>query len=185
MAKFELVLKNNKVRQYDRIALFTIIINLIVFIAWAKYTTSESARYYSIIGAALVIAVLATETLSNRNKNKPTAAYKLVAMLLVSLTWLAIGNWWMFAASLLLTWLYHASKRQLGVVVTDKQITYPSFPKKDIQWQELSNLILKDGLLTIDFKSNKILQGEIIPADPEVNEKEFNEFCSMQLSSTR
>ena len=60
------------------------------------------------------------------------------------------------------------------------QIIYPSFPKRIIHWKELSNVILKDGLLTIDFKNNKIIQQSIMYAD-RVNEKEFNEFCKKQL----
>ncbi|MGC4034655.1 MAG: hypothetical protein QM764_01750 [Chitinophagaceae bacterium] len=47
----------------------------------------------------------------------------------------------------------------------------------------MSNAILKDGILTIDFKNNKIIQAEIDEEYAVVNEKEFNEFCKRQLSN--
>jgi hypothetical protein len=51
-----------------------------------------------------------------------------------------------------------------------------SFP-----WTEMDNVILKDDLLTIDFKSNKIIQVEIAESDEAVDEEGFNMFCTEQL----
>ncbi|HRX94260.1 MAG TPA: hypothetical protein P5158_09100, partial [Chitinophagaceae bacterium] len=59
---------------------------------------------------------------------------------------------------------------------------YPSFPVTKIQWNELNNIILKDEVLTIDLKSNKLIQHSIGNANNSVNEEEFNEFCRQQLS---
>ena len=44
-------------------------------------------------------------------------------------------------------------------------------------------MILKDDLLTIDFKNNKIIQQLIEKTEHPVDEKEFNDFCSKQLQS--
>jgi hypothetical protein len=50
-----------------------------------------------------------------------------------------------------------------------------------ISWNDLSNVVKKDDVLTIDFKNNKLLQTEIL--NPEnINEDEFNRFCKEQLS---
>ncbi|HEY1871020.1 MAG TPA: hypothetical protein VGG71_08175, partial [Chitinophagaceae bacterium] len=49
-----------------------------------------------------------------------------------------------------------------------------------IEWNELTNVIKKHDLLTIDFKSNKLLQVQIIN-DDDINEEEFNLFCREQL----
>jgi LPXTG-motif cell wall-anchored protein len=48
-------------------------------------------------------------------------------------------------------------------------------------WQEMDNVILKDNLLTIDLRSNKIIQAEIVEGAETVDEKKFNEFCTGQL----
>ncbi len=50
-------------------------------------------------------------------------------------------------------------------------------------WAGMENVILKDNLLTIDFKTNKIIQVEIVESSRMVDETEFNQFCNMQMSA--
>ena len=44
------------------------------------------------------------------------------------------------------------------------------------EWSEFNNIILKDSLLTLDFKNNKLLQLNI--RENNVDENCFNTFCS-------
>ena len=44
-------------------------------------------------------------------------------------------------------------------------------------WTEMDNVILKDNLLTIDFKTNKIIQVEILENSRMIDETAFNLFC--------
>jgi hypothetical protein len=78
----------------------------------------------------------------------------------------------------------YLSTRKMIVTVSQNNIRYPSFPQKNIPWRELSNVVLKDGLLTIDFKNNKLIQQPILNSDWDINEAEFNTFCRRQLQST-
>ena len=78
---------------------------------------------------------------------------------------------------------YVISLRKLIVHINPDQIIYPSFPKKIIDWNEISNIILKDDLLTIDFKNNKIIQQLTENTERPVNEKEFNDFCKSHLET--
>lgn len=55
------------------------------------------------------------------------------------------------------------------------------FKTKTWAWQELDNVILKDGLLTIDIKPNKLLQAEIADGNEDEDEGKFNRFCKEQL----
>jgi hypothetical protein len=48
-------------------------------------------------------------------------------------------------------------------------------------WTEMDNVILKDNLLTIDFKTNKIIQVEIAEQSTAVDEMAFNLFCKMHV----
>jgi hypothetical protein len=61
-------------------------------------------------------------------------------------------------------------------------ITINAFFKKHYEWSFIHNVVLKDGLLTIDYKNNKIFQKELEEETTPVLEKEFNEFCSSQLN---
>ena len=53
------------------------------------------------------------------------------------------------------------------------------FGTSNYPWTGFSNVIIKDGLLSLDFKNNKI---KYIPVTEEINENEFNSFCSRYLS---
>ena len=72
--------------------------------------------------------------------------------------------------------------KKLVVHITDKTIVVPYIFQQEVNWNEVNNAILKDGLLTIDFKNNKLFQHIILNSDDDVNEKEFNEFCRQQLN---
>ena len=48
-------------------------------------------------------------------------------------------------------------------------------------WTEINNLILKDNVLTIDFKNNRLLQLTTEPGKSEIDESSFNRFCSRYL----
>ena len=84
---------------------------------------------------------------------------------------------------MLLLLFYIIIRKELKVLVNEKVIVYPSFPVKKIEWSSVSNTILKDGLLTIDLKNNRIIQQYIDERRTKVKEKEFNEFCSQQLKT--
>lgn len=62
-------------------------------------------------------------------------------------------------------------------------ITINTFFKKHYEWSLINNVVLKDGLLTIDYKNNKIFQKELEEDITPVLEKEFNEFCRLQLEA--
>ena len=48
-----------------------------------------------------------------------------------------------------------------------------------------NNVVLKDGLLTLDFKSNRLMQREVADDDDEddADEEEFNAYCRSRLAA--
>lgn len=81
-------------------------------------------------------------------------------------------------------------------VISEKQVKFPqeiafdgngivinSLPKKNYSWQDVSNVVLKDGILTIDLKNNKLIQKEIESSGTAAEEAEFNEFCRGRLNA--
>lgn len=47
-------------------------------------------------------------------------------------------------------------------------------------WNDFSNIILKDNLLTLDFKNNKVLQLEL-DENSVIDENAFNDFCAGKI----
>lgn len=50
----------------------------------------------------------------------------------------------------------------------------------EYEWDQFSNIILKDNLLTLDFKNNKVLQLEI-DEKTAIDETTFNHFCAGKI----
>jgi hypothetical protein len=97
------------------------------------------------------------------------------------LGWISIEQYWIAAITVLFDVLNVISTRKLITTLAEDKITYASFPKKTILWDDLNGVILKDDLLTIDFKNNKLIQQSIDENSRSINEAEFNEFCRQQL----
>ena len=177
MKQFELTLKNEKETSYKKISIFLLVLNMIgiLFIAYLK----DFKNWIPVIVAAIaVLAAFSSFYFRSRNEK----AILIGAFLLLSVAWILSGYWVVGVLNILFMILHTASLQKPIVSINERQVIYPSFPKKIIDWQDLSNLIIKDGLLTIDFKNNKIIQQQIADISSTIDEKEFNDFCSQQLN---
>jgi len=179
--RFELLLKNEKVKSYDRITLLIILINLAVFVLLALQSAEQRIRIISIAGSLLLVTLLIIHFIVKNTKTRNTSLYSFISVLSAAITWMIIGKWWAALLCFALSALYQISRKPLQVLFNPDKINYTSFPVRAIQWNELNNVILKDGILTIDFRNNKIVQAEIDDVSNTINEKEFNDFCSQQL----
>jgi len=66
-----------------------------------------------------------------------------------------------------------------------EEIVFNSFPKKRFVWKDVQNVVLKDGLLTIDLKNNQLIQKAVDATVSKDVEQEFNQFCLEQLANTK
>jgi hypothetical protein len=185
MRKFELLLKNEKIRSYNRISTLIILINLALFILLAINSADKKIRIISLSGAVLLSILLFALYFSTRTKNRNHIPHRLIALYTAVAIWIAMEHWWISTICLILSLLYQVSKKPLLIDFSNEKIEYLSFPKRKVLWNELTNVILKDGILTIDFKNNRILQAEISNTGPAVIEKEFNDFCRQQLKAAK
>ena len=67
------------------------------------------------------------------------------------------------------------------VAFDGEEIVFNTFPQKKYSWNEISNVVLKDGLLSIDLKNNTLIQHAVEDAVPQEVETEFNSFCKAKL----
>lgn len=69
--------------------------------------------------------------------------------------------------------------KEIGL--TEKEIVFNTLFKKHYDWADMNNVLIKDGMLTLDFKSNKVMQKEIEGDVSKELEEEFNAFCKVQV----
>ncbi len=178
---FELVLKNEKTRQYDRIALLFILLNLGYLVYKTLTTEIYLPRTLSFSGAVIISLLLAIYFFPGSDK-KNRSMLVMTACLVICFTWMMLQNWWLLVLTLTTGILYMISRRKMSVMLMKEHIVYPSFPMKTIAWPELSSVILRDGLLTINFRNDRFIQQPVDESATAVNEPDFNEFCRQQLS---
>lgn len=179
MEKIELTLKNAKLKSYYRISLILAFFNFLVLFAFTFTSTYQRHRVTVMILFLVMLLFLFIKKRNRLNFIGEKETIGLVYIFIVAI-WISWQLYWLAALNAIFYILYIFSVRRFDVIVLRNEIIFPSFPKKKIQWNELQNIIMKDGLLTIDFKNNKIVQNEV-ENDDYSKEKEFNEFCREQL----
>ena len=183
MKKFELILKNEKQRSYLRFSWLMIIANLAFFVYLSASTWFKNLGPLLYVLLAIIAIVVIRS--SKEQKKKPRLY---ILFLIIILGWINTRVfWWMAIPIFAFMILDEIARRELLIKVFADKIMYPSFPYREIKWNELSNVILKDRILTIDFMNNKIIQHEVFnkPGDHDVDEKEFNDFSKQQLNKLR
>jgi hypothetical protein len=181
---YNIFLRNDKTRFYDRFAVLIFILNGLGLISVIIYSGPEAnTGDFKGLWLGLAVFIIAAPIMAILKKgNKPSRKAFISSTLPVILFWVFVEYWWFGVILAILVMLYLQSKKELAVFIEAKKIIYPSFPEKKIDWEDLNNLILKDQLLTIDFKNNKLIQQYIDPNKSyKINEQEFNDFCKRQI----
>ena len=176
MKPIEIILKNEKQKWYHRIALIFLLLNFAVFIFLLFYDAYRYAASGFMI--ALFFYILLRWNISTKHKSIPFLDE--FVFFIPAVGWLGMHAYLMAIVCLLMGVLFKLALQQLKLVFTSEEVIKINFPKKHFGWNSLSNVILKDHILTLDFKNNKLMQAEI-ENFPAINETHFNEFAQSQL----
>ena len=176
MEQYKITLKNNKLVQYRGIALLSLFLNVLVFIYLLFY---DQYRIPSAIGLLLLLLYF----LGRKYKvKKARKGYWLNEWLffLIAFCWLGTRNYWLVVISFIMGLLFYLALKNMEFIFKKKGVEKLNFPKKLFAWQLFDNVILKDDILTLDFKNNRILQAEVEPGN-DVDEAAFNSFVDSQV----
>ena len=179
MPRFVISLKNEKLRTYTIISWLILALNFLSFI-YLGLTGWSGIQNLPYFAAGLLITIFFFRFLSKREEFERDAISLSFSITIIA--WIVMQFYWAAVIIFFLFLFQDISRRELVVLFFDDRIVYPSFPKRTIQWEELNNVILKDNILTIDLKTNKILQNEILSPASEID---FNEFCASKLQRYR
>jgi hypothetical protein len=174
MEKFEIEIKNEKIKSYKMITILIVILNSLFFL-FLLFDINQRKNALLSLGFILALT-LYRYYISNKN-NQPFFFNEWIFFLLMIL-W--VDNYLIAIINMLLFLLYAAVLQKFRYNFDSSIIEQKNFPWKKYKWNELKNVILKDDMLTMDFKNNKLMQAEIVNAD--IDESEFNAFAKKQLS---
>ena len=181
MQEFVLILKHDKIVSYKRSILAIIGLNLIYFIVQAIITNEIKAINRCIFLVVISLTLFIAEYLLSKKNRKIFSAAVVVCALIIYM-YLKIHFWWAAAAMTLILILYLFAIQVPVVRISADGVKLSIFGKRFLNWKQLNNLVMKDGLVTIDLKNNKLIQQYLDESSMPVNEKEFNDFCKKQLN---
>lgn len=182
--EFIVVLKKRSEHIIDIISLIMLAISLLFFTYTfiVNFDGSVTKNMRLILFPILVLAILGWIFFCRRQKKNGSEVYYRFAL------FLAAWGWYMIPATIYLSAVYALAAIIEKMVKTapeygfDKnEIVFNSIPKKVYQWNEVSNVVLKFNMLTIDLKNNRIMQGEVNSDVSLQTETEFNNFCKKCL----
>jgi hypothetical protein len=118
-----------------------------------------------------------------RSKRKNAPARYPVLLIAAGVIWLFMPYLkWLIFIFFLLSFLEYQARYPLEIGFGDNGVVINSLVKRKFAWTDFNNIILKDGLLTLDFKNNRLLQKETLEdEDDDGEEEEFNAFCKLHL----
>jgi len=178
--KFIITLKNEKVKLYNRLSWLIIFINIVVFIYFAFFAPENNIKNTALASLILLTACFLLRYYFRNSKYSFTLR---PFFMLLMIGWFGIGNYWIAGIIVLFDILSAISIMPKTVRFSYDYFDYPSFPPKTIYWDKVTNVLLKDGLLTFDLKNNKLIQQMIDESKTVMDEKEFNDFCKERMKA--
>jgi hypothetical protein len=143
------------------------------------------ARAYFLTSIALILWVgLAFNLLSKRKDRRAQVRYRYM-LVLAAIGWMGMTSFpWIGLLFFLVAFLENQAKRPLEIGFDTDCIVINTLFSQRYYWSAFNNVVLKDGLLTLDFKNNRLMQKEIADDEDEddADEEEFNTWCRDQLT---
>lgn len=178
--QYVLIIKKERPGNVDLISILLCLISFAFFIYYSFLQNHFSSVLF--IGSLLIpVTIIRSVWLKKKSGKRINFKHPLF---ITGILWLFVpGMRWFFILFVFFVLFDHQARQPLEIGISDEQIVINTFFRKKYTWPEFSNVILKDNLLTLDFKNNKVLQREIEPHISNVNEAEFNQFCREQIAS--
>jgi hypothetical protein len=151
------------------------------WVHWPSRVYHNAAILYAIFSGIILLWCIYSLAFAPKLKRVP---YYRLGLAVAAVGWFIepLNNYWIGALYAIAALIERQVKFPAEIGIDDNGIVFNSLPAKAFTWNEIDNMLLKDNIITIDFKNNKIYQKE---TEADVNaalEKELNAFCNRKLS---
>ena len=179
--QYVVTLKNKNNRYIDILGLILSLFSVVSFTLELMGSRHVSVAY--LIGALVVLGIVIYNLAQQAKKRK---VYYSRALLIAALVWMKMPYLqWLVFLFIILALLEYQAKYAVEIGFADNEIVINSLFKKRYTWKQFSNIVLRDGLITLDFTNNRILQREVEDdEDDDADEDEFNDYCKRQLANS-
>jgi hypothetical protein len=162
---FRFAIRNDKYRLYKRIASFIFFLNALAFGYVAANVTSRFSMLLLIVVSVLLIAY-GSYCFFARN----TSDRSYIPLYIISaLVWATEVQFYLASAILIVLMVMQIlAQYKVYLEIDSSSLRIQTYTRRTIAWNEVGNLVMKDGLLSIDFANQKIMQVEPNLTEPVV-----------------
>jgi len=183
--QYVVILKKTGQRATDVLSALLCLFSSFTFF-YVSFRSQRDLPDLLILAIALLLLIGLILTLWWRRHKRPDQVRYRYLLLLAAMGWMFFTPApWVGALFLLLTFLEYQTKRPLEIGFDQDRIVINTLFKQQFDWNAFNNVILKDGLLTLDFKNNRLIQREVADddEDDDADEEEFNAYCRARLAT--
>lgn len=176
--KYNFTLKDNNQKAYNQFTWFLFFLHIVAAAVFVLNTGDDKVKLniYILLGFYCILVIT---WFILRKHSKAMETFSLIMALLYANFWFQnAGIIAVIIFALVYVTVTLVKGKSTSVLFTEDGIHLTRLFKTVIfPWTEMDNVILKDNLLTIDFKTNKIIQVEILENSRMIDETAFNLFC--------
>lgn len=139
------------------------------------------SMFPALLGTATLLTVFfLIEPLQNR-----LGTHRWLLVLFTGLIFFSITIQWFYTAFLFAVGFLSTRFNRSPLIVLDTKgiLVQRLIGRQTIQWNSLQWVVLKDGVLTLDFKNNRVLQLDILPGESPIQEADFNSWAQLQVTA--
>lgn len=181
MVQDYVVTLTNKNRRY--INIINLLICSISLVFFIRGIINQYQFMRVLIAATVLLVVFGVFAYRKYKQNPAQPVYLKIGLLVSGFGWAAMPfMWWLCFPIFALAIMEKIAKHHLEIGFTEQGITINTVFATRHKWSEFNNIVLKDNLLTLDYKNNKLLQRETIDEEGDAEEDEFNDYCRLMLT---
>ena len=181
--QYVVTLRNTSRRYIDRFSLGVLLISVFFFLR--EQVIHPRIQYGHLLCSLLIAGMVGRNLLIRRNQADRTVFYS-SALFIAAIGWVVMPfNQWLVLPFGLMGIFERQAKIPLEIGFSDHKIVFNTLLRRKYQWNDFNNIVLKDDLLTLDFKNNRLLQRETVDEEGDAGEDEFNDYCREQLAKAQ
>ena len=146
--QYVVVLKNQHSKFINILGFLLGLLSIVFFIKELVEPRQTGLVY--LIGVVFIAGVLIWNVYHSVYKHRKV--YYSRALLIAALVWMKMPYYqWLSFVFIILALLEYQAKYAIEIGFSDHEIKFNTLVKKRYSWSDFTNIILKDGLLTLDF----------------------------------
>lgn len=181
MSSFRILVPGSNRKTFHYVSIFIFALNLLVFARMLVEAEGKN-KWLAIIG--LIVCASGILFSIVKRHHRPGTIH-VIHFVLVTLIWIILPAFVPAISIAVFAAMTIIAAREKWLRFSDAGVHYPSFPAKIIRWAEVNDIILKNGVLSMDMSGNRFFQIVIPDYGFKGSESEFNASCKHWIEAAK